>query len=168
LKQFQALAVELNRHEGDPRHVAARSGETVGEPGRNGIGAHAEYDRNRQAEPTDLESGRTLRHDEIDGQSHQFRRKFGHALNHIVPVPELDHKVAALDIAKLSKGGAHRVNVRRQARCLLRGEPTDADNFCSALRSYGPRHGDHGEETSQQPPSVHLIASSLGWLAFAT
>jgi hypothetical protein len=67
LQQLQALAVELNRHESHAPHVAARSGKTVGEPGRNGIGAHAEYDGNGQAKSTDLESGRALRHDEIDG-----------------------------------------------------------------------------------------------------
>ena len=160
LQQLQALAIELNRHECHARHVAAWSGKTVGESCRNGIGAHAVHDGNGQAESTDLESGCALRHDEIDGQSHQRRSEFGNALNHVVAVTELDHEVAALDIAEISKGAAHRVDVRRQARRLLCGEPTDADDLRCALRGNGPRHRGDGEKGSQKHPSFHSITLS--------
>src|SRR5262249_58247337 len=126
----------------------------------NGIGANAVYNGNRQAESTDLESRRALRHYEIDGQPHQFRGEFGHMLDHIVAVAKLDHKVAALDIAEISKGGAHRVDVRCQARRLLCGEPTDADDFRRALRSNGPRHDGQGEEGSQKRASFQSMNSS--------
>jgi hypothetical protein len=115
---------------------------------------------NGQAESTNLESGCALRHDEINGQSHQLRGQVGHALDHVVAVAELDHQVAALDIAKISKCGAHRAYVRRQARRLLCGEPTDADDLRRALRRNGSRHDGHGEEGKQKRAPSHSITSS--------
>src|SRR5256886_11613966 len=157
------LPFELDCHECHARHVAARSGKTIGETSRNGIGAHAEYDGNGQAETPNLESGCALRHDKIDGQSHQLRGEVGYALNHVVAVTGFDHEVAALDIAEICKGGAHGVNVRHQARRLLGGEPTDADDPRCALRGTGPRHGGHGDKGGHKHPSFHPITSSLGW-----
>src|SRR5262249_35149759 len=118
-------------------------------------------------EPTDLESGCALRHDEIDGQSRQLGSEFGHTLDHVVAVTELDHEIAAFYIAEISKSDAHRFDVRHQARRLLSGEPADVDDFRHTLRGNVPRHGDHGEEGSQKHPSFHSITAS-GCLVFVT
>jgi hypothetical protein len=56
--------------------------------------------KNRQAESTDLESGYALRHDEIDGQSHQFRGEFGHTS--IISSPYGSQSVCGVDTTEIS------------------------------------------------------------------
>ena len=97
-------------------------------------GAHAEHDGDRQREFVHLECGRPLRHDKVDGNSHQLRRERGHTLDLVVAEAELNREVAALDIAQLGKSGAQRLEVGCKARRLLRGQPADADNLRRRLR----------------------------------
>jgi len=124
-QHFKALAVELSGHERKPSHVAARPGQTVGEPCRNRVAAKDVHERYRQVELTYDGNGGTLHDEQIDPEFHKFSSEVRHALERVVAIAILDRKIAALDIADLGKPGAHGGKVWRQARRLLCGQPAD-------------------------------------------
>jgi hypothetical protein len=86
-QDFQALAVELGRHERQTSHIPTRPRETVGEPCRNGIAAEDVNNGYWEAEGTDFRDGSALRDDKVHGKLDQSRCKFGNAFCHIVAVP---------------------------------------------------------------------------------
>jgi hypothetical protein len=77
----------------------------------------------------DLERGGPLRNEQVDRNTRQFGCQLRHAFDRIIRIAVFDHQVAALKISEISQAGAERVQIRRQARRPLRGDPADAVEF---------------------------------------
>src|SRR5215813_3075597 len=102
-QQLWAFAVEVWRHEGEPRHVTFGLSKAACKTSRDRITAKDVNHGNPQTEGADNRNRRTLRDNQIYRYLLQLGCQLRYALNGIVTVAKHDEEVTTLDKAEIGQ-----------------------------------------------------------------
>jgi len=105
-QQLEPLTVELGRHKGDARHVAAGSSEAIGNAAQDRISAEHIDHRDSCADIHQQAGSRTLSGYQINRQPRQLFREEQDAANIPVGIARGDREIATLAVPLGGKSGA--------------------------------------------------------------